>query len=172
MFYCPHCWGDVPENSRLCPACGRALATDGETFVEKLIAAIHHTEPTRAALAIQVLSEMLAEPRAIPPLIGLLDTAHDAYVLRSAVLALGRFADRRAVPALRRVMLDSETSLIVRAAVVDALAQIGGGEARQALGQALTDPSASVRKRACQALRDWRRADGETRVPSVGGGTT
>ncbi len=43
---------------------GQSLAAGGEDFVDKLIAALRHPEPTRAAVAIQILSEMLAEPRA------------------------------------------------------------------------------------------------------------
>jgi HEAT repeat protein len=92
--------------------------------MEKLIAALRHFGPTRAGLAIQILSEMPAEPRAIPPLIELLDTARDAYVLHSAVVAPGRFADPRAVPALATRALDLTTPLVVRLAAVDALSRI------------------------------------------------
>ena len=83
-FYCPKCWAEVPEGADRCLACGRALTVSDEDYVDNLIAALRHFEPTRAALAIQILSEMLAEPRAIPPLIELLDTTQDAYVLRSS----------------------------------------------------------------------------------------
>jgi hypothetical protein len=105
------------------------LTAEGEDYVDKLIAALRHFEPTRAALAIQILSEMLAEPRAILPLIELLDTAQDAYVLHSAVVALGRFADPRAVPALAQRTLDLTAPLVVRLAAVDALSRIGGDAA-------------------------------------------
>jgi HEAT repeat protein len=133
------------------------LTANNEDFVDKLIAAIRHPEPTRAALAIQVLSEMLAEPRATPPLIDLLDSAHDAYVLRCAVVALGGFADRRAAPALSKLLLDMATPLVVRVAAVGALARIGGSQA--ALQHALTDPSESVRDRARRALHDLAKTE-------------
>jgi HEAT repeat protein len=139
------------------------LTANNEDFVDKLIAAIRHPEPTRAALAIQVLSEMLAEPRAVPPLIDLLDSAHDPYVLRYAVVALGRFADRRAAPALSRLLLGTATPLVVRIAGVDALARIGGDEARAAIQHAMADPNASVRERAHRALHDGGQ-DGEGAV--------
>ncbi|MGQ9626736.1 MAG: HEAT repeat domain-containing protein [Anaerolineae bacterium] len=152
IFYCPGCWAEVPEGSKRCPACGQSLEAGNEDFVDKLIAAIHHPEPTRAALAIQVLGEMLGEPRSILPLIDLLDTACDPYVLKHAVVALGRFADRRAVPSLTRLALNLETPLLVRTAAVDALARIGGKEAQVALHRALADPNSSVRDIARQAL--------------------
>jgi HEAT repeat protein len=151
-FYCPNCWAEVPEGAECCPSCGRSLTAEGEDYVDKLIAALRHFEPTRAALAIQILSEMLAEPRAILPLIELLDTAQDAYVLHSAVVALGRFADPRAVPALAQRTLDLTAPLVVRLAAVDALSRIGGDAAGAAIRSATDDPSAIVRERARQAL--------------------
>lgn len=150
--YCPDCWAEVPPASQHCPTCGRSLAVTDEDYVDKLICALRHPEPTRAALAIQVLSEMLAEPRAIMPLIQLLDIASDAYVLKCAVAALGRFADQRAVAPLGRVALDVSKPLVVRLAAVDALAHIGGDQAQATLRAALTDPRPSVRERAQQAL--------------------
>jgi len=147
-FYCPECWAEVPEEAECCPACGRSLTADDEDYVDKLIASLRHFEPTRSALAIQILSEMLGEPRAIVPLIELLDTARDAYVLHSATVALGRFADGRAVPALVRRALDLTSPLVVRVAAVDALARIGGDQARAALEGALADPNATVRDHA------------------------
>lgn len=152
VFYCPDCWAEVRAESEHCPACGRSLAASDVDFVDKLISALHHPEPTRAALAIQILSDMLAEPRAILPLINLLGTARDSYVLKSAVIALGRFADRRAVPSLSRLLLDPATALVVRIAAVDALAGIGGDQAQAALKRALTDFNPSVRNRARAAL--------------------
>jgi HEAT repeat protein len=152
IYYCPACWAEVPEGSDRCPACGQSLAAGGEDFVDKLIAALRHPEPTRAAVAIQILSEMLAEPRAIQPLIDLLGTARDATVLRCAVVALERFADRRAVPALSGLLLAMTTPLVVRTAAVGALARIGGGEAQAALRRALADPNSVGRERAAGAL--------------------
>ncbi len=165
-YYCPNCWAEVAADTEFCPACGRALRGEDEDYVDKLISALRHFEPTRAALAIQILSEMLVEPRAIVPLIELLGTARDAYVLHSAAVALGRFADPRAVPALTRQVLDPTTPLVVRVAAVDALARIGGDQVRAALQDALADPSATVRDHARQALQ---RLPEERAVDSHGG---
>ena len=159
-FYCPNCWVEVPAEAECCPACGRSLTGDDEDYVDKLIAALRHFEPMRAALAIQILSDMLAEPRAVVPLIELLDAARDAYVLHSAAVALGRFADVRAVAALARRALDLTAPLVVRVAAVDALARIGGDQARAALEGALADPNVTVRDHATQALQHALLAEG------------
>jgi len=152
-FYCPGCWAEVPEGSSTCPACGRSLLAGNEDFIDKLIAALRHPEPTRAALAVQILGSMLSEPRAILPLIDLIGSAQDAYVLKYAVEALGRFADARAAPALRQLLLTPTTPLVVRIASVDALARLSGEAAQTALALALRDPNATVRQHAREALR-------------------
>jgi hypothetical protein len=133
--------------------------TDGEQYVDKLIAALRHFEPTRAGLAVYILSEMLHEPRAVAPLIDLLDTARDTFVLKSAAVALGRFADERAVPALARRALDLSTPLVVRVAAVDALARVGGDQVRAVIEGALADPSRTVRDHAKRALGYGHPAD-------------
>lgn len=159
-FYCPGCWAEVPGEAQTCPACGHSLA-GGEEYVDKLIAALRHPEPTRAALAVYILSDMLAEPRAVLPLIELLEAARDAFVLQSAARALGHFADARAVPALAHRALDVTSPLVVRVAVVDALARIGGDLARAALEGALGDPNGTVREHAEQALQQAFLSDGQ-----------
>jgi len=161
-FYCPNCWVEVPGEAECCPACGRSLTADDEDYVDKLIAALRHFEPMRSALAIQILSDMLGEPRAVVPLIELLDTARDAYVLHSATVALGRFADARAVPALNRRALDLTSPLVVRVAAVDALARIGGDQAQAALEGALADPNGTVRDHAGRALQQAPLAEGSS----------
>ena len=151
--WCQYCWAEVPARAECCPVCGHSLLSEDQGYVDKLIAALRHVEPTRAGLAIQILSEMLAEPRAVVPLIELLGTARDAHVLRSAAVALGRFGDERAVPALSRRALDLASPLVVRVAAVDALAGIGGDQARAGLEGALADPNGVVRNHARGALQ-------------------
>jgi len=151
--FCPECWAEVPAEAVTCPACGHALAGSDEGYVEKLIAGLRNPEPTRAGLAVYILGEMLHEPRAVMPLVELLDSTSDAFVLQSAAQALRRYADVRAVPALARRALDRTSALVVRAAAVDALAHIGGDQVRAALEGALTDPSATVRDRARRGLK-------------------
>jgi hypothetical protein len=52
---------------------------------------LRHREPTRAGLAIDVLTGWLHEPRAIEPLCDLLDrSTTDATILKQAAVGLGR----------------------------------------------------------------------------------
>lgn len=67
--YCPHCWRETAWEAAQCAACGQPL-DDGATFPEKLLGAIHHPEPTRACLAVEILGQ-LREPRAVEPLLEL-----------------------------------------------------------------------------------------------------
>jgi HEAT repeat protein len=151
--FCPHCWHEVPKGQERCPTCGHSLATAQEPdLVDKYIAEIRHRDPTRAGLAIMVLSKLMHEPRAIQPLIDLVETSTDGYVVSLAVEALGRFADPHAVAPLGRVALRHGTPLVVRVAVVEALAQIGGPEALDFLQRMQDDTSPSVRERVARLL--------------------
>lgn len=120
------------------------MAAD-EDFVAKLIAALRHREPTRAALAVEILADRLREPHGFAPILALLTPERDAYVVLTAVRALARWGDRRAVEPLARLLSDPAAPLVVRKAVVEALAQLGGGAAEAALQAALADSSAVVR---------------------------
>lgn len=101
--YCQVCWHEYAMEMTACPHCGHK-EDDQSDLVGKYIAAIRHKEPSRAALAIQVLCDMMHERRAIPALISLLPELNDAYVAKTAVEALGKFADPRAVDALSRLV--------------------------------------------------------------------
>ncbi len=144
VIYCPRCWAEVEAGITVCPACGADLSADDEDFVAKLIAALRHREPTRAALAVEILADRLREPRGFAPIVALLTPERDAYVVLTAVRALGRWGDRRATGPLIHLLADSETPLVVRKAIVDALAQLGGAEAEVGLRVALADPNAVV----------------------------
>ena len=74
--------------------------------------------------------------------------SEDIEVRRSAVVALGRIADRRATPALVDMLRDQ--SLAIDAA--DALAQIGDPEALDGLLDLIGDNDASTRQAAVSAL--------------------
>jgi HEAT repeat protein len=143
VVYCPRCWAEVKEGASTCHVCGAPLAAD-EDFVAKLIAALHHREPTRAALAIEILADHLREPRGYEPILALLTPERDAYVVLTAVRALARWGDRRAVEPLAHLLLNPAAPLVVRKAVVEALAQLGGDAAQAALQAALADPNAVV----------------------------
>jgi HEAT repeat protein len=143
--YCPHCWAEIDEGTERCPVCGKPIAEPEAGFVDKLIAALRHPEPTRAGLAVHILGEMLREPRAIEPLIDLVQARPDAHVLKLAVQALGHFGDARAVPALVDLLEDPTAVVVARLAAVDALQQVGGEAADQALWRAMDSERPSIR---------------------------
>ncbi len=149
--FCPKCWNDVPVEATVCPTCGAALIEDLD-FTDKLIAALRHREPTRAGLAIDVLTNWLREPRAVEPLCDLLEQSKDAAILKQAARGLGKLGDQRAVPALTRLLMSDARAFVARQAAAEALGQIGGDEAQQALQAALSDPLASIRSAAQRAL--------------------
>jgi len=134
----------VEAGATACPKCGASLSADHEDFVAKLIAALRHREPTRAALAVEILADRLREPRGFAPILALLTPERDAYVVLTAVRALARWGDRRAIEPLSRLLSDPAAPLVVRKAIVETLAQLGGEEAEAGLRSALADPSAVV----------------------------
>lgn len=152
--YCPHCWAEVDWEATVCASCGASLEEQDEDFVDKLIAALRHPEPTRAGLAVHILGERLHEPRAVAPLIALLDQDGDPYVLASAAEALGQLGDPRAVPVLRRALHDPTRYLVIRVAAAQALARIGGQAAAEALNTVPAEALGPVEAVVQQALKD------------------
>jgi HEAT repeat protein len=134
--YCPHCWAENRYEAQVCWQCGGSLAERDKDFASKLIDAIEHPEPTRAALAAEILGSHLREPRAVPALMRRLARAQDSTdVAAGAAAALGQIGDRQAIPLLAEVLDDRGRQLVVRLAAAEALAALGGGEARRALEQ-------------------------------------
>jgi HEAT repeat protein len=131
---------------------------DELTLVDKMILALRHPVPDRAGLAIDVLTRMLHEPRAIVPLIELLDYSRDAAILKQAALALGEFGDPRAAEPLRELLTTPSTALVVRLACVEALGRIGGPVAASGLRWALSDVNQSVRGKAATVLSQLEQA--------------
>jgi hypothetical protein len=150
--FCPHCWAEVNFDQVQCAACGCALDEAEMSFTDKLIGALRHREPTRAGLAIDILVDGLHELRAVEPLCELLDRASDAAILKQAARGLGRLGDRRAAPALARLLSNNKRAFVARQAAAEALGQIGGDESQQALSAALADPLPTVRAAAQRAL--------------------
>lgn len=72
-------------------------------------------------------------------------------IQRNAIIALGNFKDKSAVPALRK-LLESDPRPDIRATVAWALGKIGGAEAREAIEQALaSEREESVKKELTKA---------------------
>jgi HEAT repeat protein len=142
--YCPSCWEENEYEAVVCAACGAPLDDGDKDYISRLIDATRHSEPTRAALAADLLGR-LAEPRAVDALLTRLSRKPDSMdVTTAAAEALGQIGDRRAVGGLAAVLLDDERPLPARLAAAKALAKLGGSQAEAALQKALTRPGLPV----------------------------
>ena len=151
-IYCPTCWRDYPDTERSCRACGTSLWDFGsDDFVAKLIRSLHHPQPVTVERAATLLGR-IRDQRAAEPLLALLGEEAAPEALVAAADSLAMLGERRAIPLLVRLRAAPTSFLIVRLAVVRALARLGGLEAESALQQALDDRSPAVRDLAAEAL--------------------
>jgi HEAT repeat protein len=97
VFFCRHCWHELPEDSAHCPVCGQA-AKERLSYREELELALRCPEALTARRAAYLLGE-LAEPDSVPALMLAVDEG-DPYVAAEAVTALARIATPQAVSAL------------------------------------------------------------------------
>jgi HEAT repeat protein len=102
IFYCPSCWREVTEGTQVCPACGKNVEhlSSGRDYVQKLIGALDHPEPTTPIRAAWVLG-MRKEARAVPRLIRLVRESTDPYIVEAAVEALAQIGDPAGLAAVR-----------------------------------------------------------------------
>jgi HEAT repeat protein len=122
-YFCPSCWKEVGIGST-CPRCGADLCDfAGETYEQKLIRALRHSEPTVPIRAAAILGK-LGSRAAVEPLIELAESTSDPYIQEVAVEALGKVGEPQAVPCLER--LSREGPLRVRSAAKQALKAIRG----------------------------------------------
>jgi HEAT repeat protein len=122
-FYCPLCWREVSPSTTHCPGCQadiEAVLTQWD-YVEKLIAALRHPEPTAPIRAAWILGER-KERRAVEPLSRLVRECRDPFIVEAAVEALGKIGDPSCLPALRFAL--ARGALKVREKARAALAQI------------------------------------------------
>ncbi len=96
-FYCTNCWREVPQTATVCPHCGDDIAArqSRADYADKLIAALHHPEPTTPIRAAWILGQR-RERRAVEPLCELARESNDSFIAESAVNALGAIGDARA----------------------------------------------------------------------------
>ena len=122
----------------------------GDTAFEPLVELLaRQSDPGARPWAAQILGD-LANPRAVPVLLGCLTDLNDQVRARAAS-ALGRLGDRRAVPELIRIMLGDPVPY-VRIQVVRALGALGDPRALHYLIDALKDGEWWVRIRVVEAL--------------------
>jgi len=159
VFYCPLCWAEFTKNTAHCPRCGAALhdAADQDEYTVKLMRALKHPEPTTVVRAAALLGT-LRECRAVQPLLTLLASANDPYILESAVEALGAIGEGAALDGLIEALAHSYVR--VRGKAAEALGKfLPDDRARTALASALNDPSEYVRARAAKALNNFTAAE-------------
>lgn len=88
-WFCPGCWRDFGEDLARCPHCGLDIRAfwDSKDYVEKLILALNHPEPTTPVRAAKLLGCMRAA-QAVEPLMRLVDKSGDVFAVRAAMQAL------------------------------------------------------------------------------------
>lgn len=163
LFFCPRCRRPFPE-IEVCPACNLFANAEAASFIETLLETVLSAESYRAGMAVEVLTKWLHEQRAIVPLTLLLGRRNDPSAQILGARGLGWLRAKSAVPALRALLLDESQPYVARVAAAEALGQIGGEEARQALQQATQSPRPSVTAAAFRGLDQLREA--EQKVPS------
>jgi len=125
-YFCPVCWAEMAAEQMICGRCRADLrAWEGKGYVEKLIAALRHPEPTTPLRAAWLLGRLRARD-AVLPLMELARSSPDLFLREAAVEALGRIGDPRSLELLRA--LARSDSVLVRRAARRALAMIEGPE--------------------------------------------
>jgi HEAT repeat protein len=151
-YYCPNCWRELSANVRVCPNCHTRLDKRAEdSFVDKLIGALNHPVPAKAAFAARVLGER-RETRAVEFLLRTLETDREPELQEAAIRALGEIGDARSVPVIAGILNDSHRYLSLRVAAAGALAKIGTPEAIVALQTAQRAGSRAVARAAREAF--------------------
>lgn len=128
-FYCPGCWRDFPTDEPICPHCGLDIQAFWQScdYVDKLILALHHPEKDTPLRAAWLLGQ-LKEPRAVAPLIRVIEETEDVYLARAAAAALAEIGTPEAWRFLRT--LTGHPVKMVRDEVQRLLRQEGEREPR------------------------------------------
>jgi HEAT repeat protein len=103
-YYCPHCWREVPETEKICAHCGvdiPAVLSELD-YVDRLIAALSHSEPSVPIRASWILGELQCE-RAVDALLDVLHGRADPYIKAAAVEALGKIGTPAALAVLHEL---------------------------------------------------------------------
>jgi HEAT repeat protein len=153
-YYCPHCWEEIPEGTTICPCCGKPIrANTEEDFFDKLVDALRHPVPSKAALAAQILGK-LSDARGVEPLMEAYERTHDPELQEAVIRALGNLKDDRAVGRLSQVLNDASAFVTLRIAAAEALARIGSTRALAALQATAQREDRSIARAARAALEE------------------
>ncbi len=154
-LYCPRCWGINEWGGEVCDRCGAPMrGPEEETYMQKLIWALHHPEAATALRAATILGDLRA-PEATDTLIEVLDaSAKDPYLGAAAARGLGTIGDPESRTALITALACGPVA--VRLAAVEALEKLGPNEKSvEALRRAMEDRSERVGDSATQVLAAW-----------------
>ncbi|MBN1453256.1 MAG: HEAT repeat domain-containing protein [Anaerolineales bacterium] len=155
LFFCPRCRQPFPRVQQ-CPTCNLPTDAAAATYVEKLLETVISGESDRAGMAVDVLTKKMHEPRAVVPLVMLLERTHDPYPQVIGARGLGWLRARSAIPELVELLLDEDQPYVSRVAAADALGKIGGQQAVRALKQATASPRHNVVEAAARALEKFQ----------------
>jgi predicted amidophosphoribosyltransferase len=103
-FFCPRCWSEFRQDHTRCPHCGFDIAgyQNSADFVDKLIRALRHPEPSMPIRATWILGKR-KERRAVNDLIALARETPDLYLCRVIVRALGEIGTPEAMRFLETI---------------------------------------------------------------------
>jgi len=119
-FFCTRCWQEIGEETASCPHCGANQEQLGqESFVRKLIRALHHPEPETPVRAAYVLGELKAK-EAVPELKQVIGNSKDPFLRAAAIRALGKIGGVT-FSELTAALSNSEPSVFEQAALKEVL---------------------------------------------------
>ena len=119
-FFCTRCWQEIGETIACCPHCGANQEQLGqESFVRKLIRALHHPEPETPVRAAYVLGELKAK-EAVPELKQVIGNSKDSFLRAAAIRALGKIGGVT-FSELTAALSNSEPSVFEQAALKEVL---------------------------------------------------
>jgi len=157
VVYCSECWSENQYGESKCRSCGTKLIPVPEkNFVDKLITALRHPEPTTPIRAAWILGQR-KEKLAVQPLLDLVKTSTDPYILSAVVNALGQIGDSSVIDTLEQ-LLDT-TFLKVRLEIIKALRNIGGPRAIEILKRWLKSDNQKIKESAQEALKQYIEKD-------------
>ncbi len=93
-YYCSNCWNEITKGIEVCPHCGtNQSALEQESFIQKLIRALKHPEPSTPVRAAEILGELKAR-EALPYLTELIKTSTDPFLVKAAASSIKEIEDK------------------------------------------------------------------------------
>ncbi len=94
IYYCSNCWNEISKEAKVCPHCGtNQTALEQESFIQKLIRALKHPEPSTPVRAAEILGELKAK-EALHYLIDLTKTSTDPFIIKAALSSIKKIEDK------------------------------------------------------------------------------